>query len=100
MEWFTSIVCSLIRIFPFVCSVLEDVIEGDSNYSMRGDAAATYKKMTTSFDFVFLLHLIKEIMSITYVLCQCLQQKSQDIVNTMHLVLSSKSLIQKLRDDG
>ena len=66
---------------------------------MRGDAAVAYKKMT-SFDFVFLLHLMKKIMGITDVLCQYLQQKSQDIVNAMHLVLSSKSLIQKLRDDG
>ena len=71
-------------IFPFVCSVLEYVIEGSSNYSMRGDAVAAYKKLT-SFDFVFLLHLMKEIMGITDVLCQCLQQKSQDIVNAMHL---------------
>jgi len=29
-----------------------------------------------------------------------LQQKSQDILNAMHLVTSTKTLIQKLRDDG
>ena len=79
--------------------ILKDVIEGGSNYSVRGDVTVAYKKMT-SFDFIFLLHLMKEIMGITDILCQCLQQKSQDIINAMHLVLSSKSLIQKLADDG
>jgi hypothetical protein len=34
------------------------------------------------------------------VLCQALQQKSQDILNAMHLVTTTKTLIQKLRDDG
>jgi len=34
------------------------------------------------------------------VLCQALQQKSQDILNAMHLVTSTKTLIQKSRDDG
>ena len=82
----------MIRIFPSVCFVLENVIEGGSNYSVCGDATVAYKKIT-SFDFVFLLHLMKEIMGITDVLCQCLQPKSQDIVNAMHLVLSFKSLI-------
>ena len=39
-------------------------------------------------------------MGITDVLCQALQQKSQDILNAMHLVTTTKTLIQKLRDDG
>ncbi|KAH1130200.1 hypothetical protein J1N35_001578 [Gossypium stocksii] len=67
-------------------------------FSIRGDAAATYKKIT-SFDFVFILHLVKEIMGITNILCQHLQQKSQDIVNDMYFS-STKTLIQKLREDG
>jgi hypothetical protein len=39
-------------------------------------------------------------MEITDVLCKALQQKSQDIVNAMHLVSTTKSLLQQLRDDG
>jgi len=39
-------------------------------------------------------------MGITDVLCQALQQKSQDILSVMHLVTTTKTLIQKLRDDG
>ena len=43
---------------------------------------------------------MKEIMGITNVLCQALQQHFQDLLNAMHLVSTTKSLIQKLRDDG
>ncbi|XP_075666075.1 uncharacterized protein LOC142635908 [Castanea sativa] len=39
-------------------------------------------------------------MEITNKLCQALQSQSQDILNAMHLVLSTKALIQKFRDDG
>jgi hypothetical protein len=56
--------------------------------------------MLTSFEFIFILHLMKEIMGITDVLCQVLQQKSQDILNVVHSVSIAKKLIKKLRDDG
>ncbi|KAB2009864.1 hypothetical protein ES319_D10G195900v1 [Gossypium barbadense] len=75
-----SSVCSMIKMFDTTCSVLENATESGSNYSIHGDAATSYKKIT-SFDFVFILHLLKEIMGITYILCQQLHKKSQDIVN-------------------
>jgi hypothetical protein len=40
--------------------------------------AAGAVKLMMSFDFVFILHLVKELMGIT-VLCRKLQQKSQDM---------------------
>jgi len=43
---------------------------------------------------------MKEIMGITDRLCQALQQKSQDILNAMCLVSSTKALIQNFRDFG
>ena len=43
---------------------------------------------------------MKEIMGIINVLCQALQQHSQDLLNAMHLVSTAKSLIQELRDGG
>jgi hypothetical protein len=56
--------------------------------------------MLTSFKFIFILHLMKEIIGITDVLCQALQQKSQDILNVINSVSNVKKLIKKLRDDG
>ncbi|XP_062118994.1 uncharacterized protein LOC133832699 [Humulus lupulus] len=39
-----------------------------------------------SFEFVFILHLMKEILKITRILCVDLQRQSQDILNVMHIV--------------
>jgi glycine cleavage system regulatory protein len=55
--------------------------------------------MITSFKFIFILHLMMEIMGTTDHLCQHLQQKSQDILNAMQLVSSTKTLLQKLRNE-
>ncbi|KAK4589307.1 hypothetical protein RGQ29_020060 [Quercus rubra] len=70
-----------------------------ANYKQRGDAERAYQVLT-SFEFILILHLMKEIMGITNVRCQALQQHSQDLLNAMHLVSTTKSLIQELRDDG
>jgi hypothetical protein len=43
-----------------------------------------------SFDFVFIMHVMKELMGITNLLCKKLQQKSQDIVNAMDDVATTK----------
>ena len=92
-------VSNLIKMFSATCSVLLNIIEDGTNAFQRGDADAAYEAMT-SFEFVFILHLMKEIMAITDILCQALQSKSQDILHAMHLVSSTKALIQKFRDYG
>ncbi|XP_015933182.1 uncharacterized protein LOC107459466 [Arachis duranensis] len=66
-------------------SVLEDLATNGSTCSQRDDATYTLKSLL-SFDFIFILHMMKEIMGITDKLCQALQQKSQDILNAMHLI--------------
>ena len=85
--------------FDATCKVINTISEEGANYKQRGDAEGAYQVLT-SFEFILILHLMKEMMGITYVLCQALQQHSQDLLNAMHLVSTTKSLIQKLRDDG
>jgi hypothetical protein len=68
-------ICNLIRMFDATCTVLEDVEREGDTYFQRGDANVAYR-MLTSFKFIFILHLMKEIIGITNVLCQVLQQKS------------------------
>ncbi|XP_077216005.1 uncharacterized protein LOC143850666 [Tasmannia lanceolata] len=93
-------ICSLLKMFSATCIVLINIINGGgATSSQRGDADTAYDVMT-SFEFVFLLHLMKEIMGITDVLCHALQNRSQDILNALHLVSTTKLLIQKLREDG
>ena len=86
-------------VFDATCSVLKTIISEGATYAQRGDADLTYNSIT-SFVFVFILHLMKEILEITNDLCQALQRKSQDILNAMHLVVTTKALIQKMRENG
>ncbi|XP_028051998.1 uncharacterized protein LOC114256530 [Camellia sinensis] len=64
----------------------------------RADADGVYNKIT-SFEFVFILHLMRDIMGTTNDICQASQHKSQDIFNAMHLVSTTKALVQKYRED-
>jgi hypothetical protein len=79
--------------------VLENIASNESTYSQH-DNVAFAVKLLMLFDFVIILHIIKNIMGITNMLCLSLQQKSQDILNVMHLVSKTKTLILKLRNDG
>ena len=92
-------VCSLIKMFKATCEVLQSIVKRGSNYSQRGDVDSAYN-IITSFDFVFILHVVKAILGITDILCQALQQKSQDILNAMHHVSTTRALILKMREDG
>ncbi|KAK4549592.1 hypothetical protein RGQ29_032748 [Quercus rubra] len=92
-------ICSLIKMFDATCKVINTISEEGANYKQRGDTEGAYQVLT-SFEFILILHLKKEIMGITNVLCQALQQHSQDLLNAIHLVSTTKSLIQELKDDG
>ncbi|KAJ1700789.1 hypothetical protein LUZ63_000568 [Rhynchospora breviuscula] len=91
---------SLARMFGATISVLQSLAKDRSlSYHARGDASGSIKKLC-SFDFVFVMHLMKAIMQITHVLCRALQEKALDILNALHLISMTKELLQKLRDDG
>nr|XP_043614293.1 zinc finger MYM-type protein 1-like [Erigeron canadensis] len=55
----------------------------------RGDAQVAYTHLK-SFEFVFVLHMMKEVMQKTDALSQGLQKKSQDILNAMESVSATK----------
>ena len=52
--------------------MLENIIKEVSTYSQHDDANAAYK-MITSFKFIFISHLMREIMGTTNCFCQLLQ---------------------------
>jgi hypothetical protein len=86
--------------FGSTIAVLRRVTNDRSiSLASRGDASGALN-MFLSFDFVFILHLMKEIMTITDVLCQVLQHKSLDILNAKCLISTTKELIQNLRNNG
>ncbi|KAJ3697747.1 hypothetical protein LUZ61_001452 [Rhynchospora tenuis] len=93
-------ICSLARMFGATLSVLRRLaIDRSLSVYARGDAKGSLNKLL-SFNFIFVLHLMKEIMAITDTLCQALQKESLDILNALDLISSTKELIQKLRDNG
>ncbi|XP_077215545.1 uncharacterized protein LOC143850136 [Tasmannia lanceolata] len=63
-----SSICSLLKMFSATCTLLINIINRGATSSQHGDADTAYDVMTT-FEFVFILHLMKEIMGITNVLC-------------------------------
>ena len=84
--------------FPLVISVLE-LVRDDGMGDQRGVACGLLF-LIQLFDFVFNLHLIRKVISMTSDLSQVLQRKDQDIVNAMMLVKHSKRRLQMLRDNG
>jgi hypothetical protein len=90
---------SIVSLFSSMIDVLE-MIEGDGiSLAQKGDAMLLLKYMQ-SFEFIFVLHLMKKVLSITHQLSQALQRSDQDIVNAMKLVKVSKQKLQTIRDNG
>ncbi|XP_008244552.1 PREDICTED: zinc finger MYM-type protein 1-like [Prunus mume] len=90
---------NIVELLIAVCTVLENIKEDGSTGSLRGEATGGYNAIR-QFEFVFILHLLKEIMGLTDILCRELQHKSQDIVNAMNLVGTTKDVLGKLRLNG
>ncbi|KAM1774056.1 hypothetical protein EV2_044519 [Malus domestica] len=75
------------------CTVLENIKNDRSaTNSLHGEATGAYNAIR-SFEFIFILHLLQEIMGITDILCRELQNKSQDILNAMNLVTTTKDVL-------
>ncbi|XP_027090299.1 uncharacterized protein [Coffea arabica] len=85
--------------FNATCVVLSNIAADGCSYSQCGDANFALNQLL-SFEFVFTLHLMKDIMEIIHLLCIALQSKSQDILNAMHLVSSTTKLLKNFRDSG
>ena len=92
-------ISSIMKMFSATCLDLNNIVEKETTHSQRGDAHSACEAIT-SFEFIFILHLMKEVMEITDKLCQALQRKSQDILNAIDLVSNTKALLQNMRDTG
>ncbi|WVZ79851.1 hypothetical protein U9M48_027380 [Paspalum notatum var. saurae] len=93
---------TLLRILVMWEAILEvlDIVKRDSiKQSCNGGAFGLIGKME-SFDFVFIVHLMIDLLSITNSLSQALQRKDQDIVEAMHLIMDVKEQLQDTRENG
>ncbi|XP_042065212.1 uncharacterized protein LOC121808683 [Salvia splendens] len=88
---------NLIHLYSSIVDVLEYVGENGHDDSIRAEADDVLE-IINSFEFVFVLHLMKQILGITHELSQVLQKKDQYIVNAMNLVKVAKSRLQIMRE--
>ncbi|CAN6570628.1 unnamed protein product [Malus baccata var. baccata] len=88
---------SLITIFSSVVNVLEMIVDDNTNDSVA--EANRLLKDIRSFQFIFLLFLMKSILGITNDLSQALQKNDQEIVNAMALVNTCKEQLLYMRND-
>ncbi|PWA93220.1 hypothetical protein CTI12_AA073150 [Artemisia annua] len=87
--------------FDVTRAVLKGIMDDTTRNTraQRGDASMAYSYLK-SFEFVFVLHMMKEIVQKTDALCQGLQKKSQDILNAMDLVSATKVSLNNFRNNG
>ncbi|XP_062197623.1 uncharacterized protein LOC133900402 isoform X2 [Phragmites australis] len=90
---------SLVDMFPTIVKVLEIVEKDDKDWKHR-DQASNLLEYFQSFDFVFYLHLMLTILTITNTLSLALQRKDQDIVNAIKCVRSTRCHLDELRRNG
>ena len=82
-----------------VIDILEIVKKDSVKPGNNGGAFGLIGKMER-FDFVFIMHLMIELLSITDSLSHALQRKDQDIVEAMQLIIDVKEQLQDMRDNG
>ena len=92
-------ILNLILMFSTIVDVLE-IIKEDGLSDQKVEARSIMRSIL-SFEFVFPLHLMKNILGITNELSIALpkKKKNQDIVNAVDLVKVSKQRLQVMRDD-
>ncbi|CAD6239064.1 unnamed protein product [Miscanthus lutarioriparius] len=82
-----------------IIDVLEIVKKDSIKPTCNGGALGLIGKME-SFDFVLILHLMIELLSMTDILSRALQRKDQDIVEALHLITNMKDGLQDMRNNG
>ena len=85
--------------FDFIIDVLELILKKDINLEQKVEAYSLLESIQ-SFEFIFNLHMMTNILGVTNELSQALQRKDQDIINAIALVNVSKQRLQTIRDNG
>ncbi|KAH0738467.1 hypothetical protein KY290_037172 [Solanum tuberosum] len=90
---------NFILLLDSIIDVLDTLVEDANTLDERAKASG-YLRSFQTYEVAFMLHLMKDILGITYDLNISLQKREQDIANAMILVEVAKKRLQKLRDDG
>ncbi|XP_049386043.1 uncharacterized protein LOC125850218 [Solanum stenotomum] len=89
---------NFISSFDSIVDVLDTLVENASTLEERASASKFLRSYQT-FETIFLLHLMTDVLGITNDLNVSLQKKAQDIANAMILVKVAKRRLQALRNN-
>ncbi|XP_077222098.1 uncharacterized protein LOC143855937 [Tasmannia lanceolata] len=84
--------------FSSIVDVLDIVAKSNVRSDQRGEAGILLDSLQ-SFDFIFNIYLMKNILGITNELSQDLQKRDQEIVNAMILVKIAMRRLEAMRTD-
>ncbi|KAH6838220.1 hypothetical protein C2S53_013343 [Perilla frutescens var. hirtella] len=87
------------NMFKPILLVLEVILNEKNNLSFKATADGAYDMMK-SFEFVFILHFMIELLEVTDDLCGILQCKNQDILDAMDVIINTKELIRRYKESG
>ncbi|XP_050373155.1 uncharacterized protein LOC126790846 [Argentina anserina] len=89
---------SIISMFSSTVKVIQMIMEDGTHDDQRGECNLLLAQMQ-SFNFIFCLFLMRQVLGVTNELSQALQRNDQDIVNAMDLVKASKQQLQTMREE-
>ena len=89
---------SLMTIYGAIIEVLEEVGK-DTSFEKYGETMLLLDVLQ-SFDFIFMLYMMVEILGFTNDLSVALQKRDQDLLNALSLVKATKEELQEMRNDG
>lgn len=85
--------------YSYIIDVLEIIKEGGSNTNQRVETNGLLHFLK-EFDFVFTLHLMKNVLGISNELLEALQRKDQDVINDMNFINITKLRLQTIKGKG
>lgn len=81
--------------YEATCTISRKNSKEGLSYVLCGDDDNAYNYLK-AFDFILILHPMKEITRIINIVCQALQQQSRDVVNAMNLLCTTKSSYSRI----
>ncbi|KAI5684159.1 hypothetical protein M9H77_05387 [Catharanthus roseus] len=88
----------LLHMWDAVIHVLETIFEEADEPNSRGIARDLIEKML-QFEFVFIAHLMVNVLSKTNTLSMCLQQRTQNIATAVRMIKTIKDELEKYKND-
>ncbi|XP_023737843.1 uncharacterized protein LOC111885848 [Lactuca sativa] len=94
-----KLIVNVISLYHVIREVLDKIGDASSSSDDRLKADVVAYSLE-SFDFIFMIHLMKTIFDVENDLNNALQRKVQDIVNAMSLVTLTRRRLQEVGDNG